>query len=192
MLCEFLLSDIYNRSISWKLIFCSTANQYRGLNQKSRPNRHWCQKQDNQYKSTSVFFLNHIPAGAQIFYSIRFFLEFLIGTHVASWLVHNSLKSEVCWTNGDIVVICRPRTSYCFQQSKPGNMLQETHHLYLNFSALKQLKVMLRNIQKGRTASLSYYKTLKLQNHWNNWFLLQKTVTPVITGGRSAGLWAKS
>lgn len=52
--------------------------------------------------------------------------------------------------------------------------------------------MMLRNIQKARTASLSYKQILQLQNHWNNWFLLQETATKVITGERSAGLWAMS
>lgn len=111
---------------------------------------------------------------------------------VASWLAHNTLKSEVCRTNGVIFVICRPRSGYCFKQSKPEEILQEIDRLYFNFSVLRQLKVMPRNVCKARTASLSYYKTLKLQNHWNNWFLLQKTTTQVITGGISAGLWAKS
>lgn len=53
---------------------------------------------------------------------------------VASWLAHNTLKSEVCRTNGDIVVICGARSVYRFQQSKPGEILQESDHLYLIFS----------------------------------------------------------
>lgn len=52
--------------------------------------------------------------------------------------------------------------------------------------------MMLRNVQKARSASLSYKQILQLQKHWNNWFLLQEAATKVITGGRSAGLWAMS
>lgn len=44
-------------------------------------------------------------------------------------------------------------------------------HSYLNFSILKQLNMMLRNIQKARAATLSCKQILQLQNHWNNWFV---------------------
>lgn len=164
---EFLLSDISTPNISRKSMICSVTNQQRPKS-KAETEQTLVSKARHQYKSTDFIFWSHSPAGAQISCSVKSFwiLNWDVYSQLAS-AQHNKIRGLA--NHKGIVVTGRPWLLLSAKQTCINTV--RDRHSYLNFPILRQLNMMLRNIQKARAATLSYKQILQLQNHWHNWFL---------------------